>query len=529
MLYIENRQGGKKGDRSLKALLPLILLLLTACGSWETNKDTVLTMEAFSELKTPAFVFDSQAIHQSLSDMAKADEGKSDADRLTSSFYSGATSRLIWVDRSGVDERADTLLAWLHQVGTLGLSEEAFGVKAIEADLQRMRHLDFDEGRHQASRVAARLDYRLTKACLRYCCGQRFGFVNPHRLFNNLDVEKQDTLGRVMKYRGLFDVKIDQPNHNYVEKVLRQVQNDSLSEYLQSIQPTDRYYLRLKQMLPSATTIEQRRRILVNMERARWRRHQPIDEQKKRVIVNIPAYHLYAYSSEETLDMRVVCGNVKTKTPQLSSYIEWMEVDPQWVIPMSIIENEVSHRAGDSAYFARNRYNIYERTTNRKLPVDAVSRQMLVSGKYRVAQDGGAGNSLGRIVFRFKNNFSVFLHDTSNPGAFSRDSRAISHGCVRVSKPFDLARFVLDNPDEWLLDRIRISMDLPPETDRGQQYVEEHGRGNNKLIGYVPVTPRVPIYILYYTLWPDADGILQTWPDVYGYDNVMWNQLKTYM
>ena len=151
---------------------------------------------------------------------------------------------------------------------------------------------------------------------------------------------------------------------------------------------------------------------------------------------------------------------------------------------------------------------------------------MLNSGKYRVAQEGGAGNSLGRIVFRFKNNFSVFLHDTSNPGAFSRDSRAMSHGCVRVSKPFDLAQFVLDNPDEWLLDRIRISMDLPPMSEQGREYVATHGSDNKKLISYVPVKPRVPIYILYYTLWPDADGILQTWPDVYGYDDVMWKQLK---
>jgi len=62
-------------------------------------------------------------------------------------------------------------------------------------------------------------------------------------------------------------------------------------------------------------------------------------------------------------------------------------------------------------------------------------------------------------------------------------------------------------------------------------YVDSHpeSKDRNKLIGYVPVKPRVPLYIIYYTLWPDENGVLQTWPDVYGYDEVMWNQLKPYL
>jgi murein L,D-transpeptidase YcbB/YkuD len=106
----------------------------------------------------------------------------------------------------------------------------------------------------------------------------------------------------------------------------------------------------------------------------------------------------------------------------------------------------------------------------------------------------------------------------------------LSHGCVRVAQPFELARFVLDTPDEWLLDRIRIAMGQSPETEQGMQWISSHPdqEARNKIIGYVPVTPRVPLYIIYYTLWPDENGILQTWPDVYGYDRVMWNQLKTF-
>ena len=531
MLHFEDRQSSKKGCYTIKLLVLLPLLLLTGCDSWDAHKERNITMEAFSDMKTPNFIFDLKVIRQQLHEMVKAEQGSTEADKQTCNYYRENGHPLLWIDDMGVDERADSLMAWLQTVKEIGFSEQSFDVANIIQDMQRMRSLDFENGRNDVNHTAARLEYHLTKACLRYCYGQCFGFINPHKVFNELDAEKTDTLHRVIKYRELFDVKMDLPGPDYVQTILHKVRTDSIAAYLREIQPQDKFYSQLKKMLQTAPTAEQRRRIIVNMERSRWRLHQPIPAEGKRVVVNIPAYHLYASGNDEQLDMRVVCGNVKTKTPLLSSYIEWMEVNPQWVIPTSIIENEVSHRAGDSAYFARNKYRIIDKATNQQVDIRHVTKQMLLSGKYRVAQDGGAGNSLGRVVFRFKNKFSVFLHDTSNPGAFERDSRAISHGCVRVSKPFDLARFVLDNPDEWLLDRIRIAMGRPAETERGQQYVQSHPDTQErlKLIGYVPVKPRVPIYIIYYTLWPDTDGRLETWPDVYGYDDVVWNHLKPYM
>ena len=164
------------------------------------------------------------------------------------------------------------------------------------------------------------------------------------------------------------------------------------------------------------------------------------------------------------------------------------------------------------------------------MEIGEVTKAMLLSGKYRVAQQSGDDNSLGRIVFRFKNKFSVFLHYTSTPWVFQRDSRAISHGCVRVAEPYELAAFVLDKPDEWLLDRIRISMGLSAMTDRGRQYLRTHqSEEDHKLIGYVPVKPHVPLYIIYYTLWPNEQGTLQAWPDVYGYDRVVLQHLQPYL
>ena len=526
MLHSENRKSGKKGNCSLIALFSSALLIM-GCSTDAIHKDREITMEAISDMKTPAFVYNTQLIEQHLNQLIAADRQQTEADKQTRAYYKG---QLLWVDKYGVNRNADILLNWLHTVGEIGLTERSFGVEQIEQDLNRMRTLTFDDS-NPINLVAARLDYHLTKACLRYCYGQRFGFMNPNRVFNHLDVEKQDSASKIVLYRGLFDVEMDLPTRQFAADVMRKMANDSLSALLHEIQPTDANYLYLKQQLPKDTSLAHRRRVIANMERSRWRRHQPIATEGKRIIVNIPAFHLYAYNGSDLLDMRVVCGARTTKSPQLSSNIEWMEVNPQWVIPMSIIKKEVSVKAGDSSYFARHRYDIVNKETQEVMNPSNVSRQMLLSGKYRVAQKGGAGNSLGRIVFRFKNRYSVYLHDTSTPSAFEREVRALSHGCVRVSKPFELANFVLDNPDEWLLDRIRIGMGQQAETDQGRRWLRAHPDQDDlkKLIGYVGVKPHVPLYILYYTMWPDESGVWREWPDVYGYDDVIWKQMQPYL
>ena len=530
MLHTENRKVCEKGIVALIVLLAG--LLVTGCqGTKSTHHD--ITMEAFSDMKTPDFVFNLDVIRQQLRQQIAADSGKTAVANTVRHYYKG-NNTLLWVDRTGVDSKADTLLRWLHSVGELGMKERAFQVDEIERDMKRMRTLDFDE-RNTLSVIAARLEYNLTKAFTRYAAGQRFGFTDPYKLLNQLDAEKKDTAtGQVTKYRELFDIPMERVSANFYKTLLRKIKNDSVDVCLNEVQPQGKYYQQMKEMLGKATG-EDRKRILCNMERGRWRLRNAIPEEGKRIIVNIPAFHLYAYGPDSLLDMKVVCGNAKTKTPQLTSNIEWMEVNPQWVIPMSIIETDVAKRAGDTTYFNKNRYHIFDRKTNKELPVTEVSQTMLLSGKYKVAQEGGAGNSLGRIIFRFKNNFSVFLHDTSNPGAFERSQRSMSHGCVRVAKPFNLCEFVLgDEADEWLLDRIRISMGLNPRTQQGISYLNEHAgdnlkEGHHKLVSYVPVKPSTPLYIIYYTLWTDENGTLRSWPDVYGYDKAMWEQLKYYM
>ena len=293
-------------------------------------------MEAFSDMKAPTFVFDFQQIAQLVRETAQKEGTVTASDRQVRDYYEQPNVQLLWVDRAGVDCRADSLLAHLHQVGDIGFSEQAFFVDDIERDMQLLRQLQFTEGNGDINHVAARLDYHLTKACLRYAYGYRYGFINPSRIFNHLDEEeKTETSRNIVRYRGLFDVDMEQVPADYHLSVFSKIQHDSIAKYLNTIEPQNKFYHRLKNMLKDAATDEQRQRIICNMERTRWRLHHPIPETGKHIIVNLPAYHLYAYGDDSLLHMRVVCGAWKTKTPLLTSEVEWMEVNPQWIIPQS--------------------------------------------------------------------------------------------------------------------------------------------------------------------------------------------------
>jgi murein L,D-transpeptidase YcbB/YkuD len=314
--------------------------------------------------------------------------------------------------------------------------------------------------------------------------------------------------------------------NKYEYSALRMVATDSLGWYLGHIQPIDSLYNKLKSMLPTAKG-SQRMRLLCNMERRRWRVEQRPDKRGKFVLVNVPAYHLWAISPDTVVDMRVVCGAQKTRTPLLTSHITHMVVNPEWVIPMSIIRNDIAHHAGDPAYFSRRGYYIAERKTNKRLSPEDITAGQLTSGALKVVQKSGPGNSLGRIMFRFNNKFNVFLHDTSSRGHFMSENRGVSHGCVRLHHPYDLAAFLLDNPDEWLLDKLRISMDMPPIYDKGREYMEREDRPEHpRLVSSLSVPSRVPIFITYYTIYPDPEGHLQTYNDVYGYDAAMGKVLN---
>lgn len=153
--------------------------------------------------------------------------------------------------------------------------------------------------------------------------------------------------------------------------------------------------------------------------------------------------------------------------------------------------------------------------------------ERMMNGEQYIIQSGGPKNSLGRIIFRFDNGFSVFLHDTSSPGVFKRAGRAVSHGCIRVEKPYELALFLMKDEDDELADKLKYSMTVNLFEDNDS--IPNKNIDKKKMVRTLYVKPSVPIFITYYTIYYDESGHIVDYQDVYGYDAALEKQLKPFV
>lgn len=117
-------------------------------------------------------------------------------------------------------------------------------------------------------------------------------------------------------------------------------------------------------------------------------------------------------------------------------------------------------------------------------------------------QRPGNKNSLGRVKFLFPNSFDIYFHDTPGKSLFSRDNRAFSHGCIRLSRPKELAKILLQRDSSWTNKKLDSAMNLKKEWK-------------------VNLPWPVPVIISYYTAWVDQEGDLHFAEDIYGHDKMM--------
>ncbi len=162
------------------------------------------------------------------------------------------------------------------------------------------------------------------------------------------------------------------------------------------------------------------------------------------VWVNLPAYKLEAWKCDSILFLsKIVCGRPYTPTPVLKSNISEMVLYPTWTVPVSIIKKEIlPGLKRNNNYLARKGLHLEDNNGNRVNP-SAVNWGDFKKGiPYKVRQSSGDRNALGVIKFNFKNSFDVYLHDTNLRSLFKNSNRALSHGCVRVERFDQLAKFV---------------------------------------------------------------------------------------
>lgn len=268
------------------------------------------------------------------------------------------------------------------------------------------------------------------------------------------------------------------------------------------------------------------KKLRVGMERNRWRRIKK--EHDKHIEVNVASFLLYALEKEtDPLIMRVCVGRTYHKTPLLESNLGYINLNPKWNVPVSIARNEISVlQKRDQTYMQKRNMKMYQ--GNKEVDPSSIDWSKVNPAKfnYRIVQGPGGGNSLGRLKFMFNNDFSVYLHDTPLKSAFLKTNRAVSHGCVRVQQPLDLAFFCTD-ADDLYKDRIRYSIGYDPQTKDGKEALKNDKL--KKLSDIINLLPKqkISLAIDYHTayLYPN-DSIVHYADDLYEYDDVILNALS---
>lgn len=509
-------------------MLILLAVLLSVAASCQKNNLRVVSLDSFQSLKVKGLHISNECVKKNILRLADEDRNQQAPDLRAKAYYRN-NGCLIWITRHGVSGKADSLLNFLKSVNQHGFDREKFRYSQIKEDLKSVRSLSFEGKDDKINRVLARLEYNLTKAYFRYAVGFGRGFINPNQVFNRLDVKDSDSVG--VKYRTLFGIKMKHAGNKFYGKAVNMALHDSVGSFLRQLQPKGNTYYLLKSRLMNVKCKSERSSILCNMERCRWRLEDSPAMHNKYMVVNIPSQRLLAINGGHALSMKIGLGALLTKTPLLTSRISRIDFNPQWIIPRSIIRKSILAHVGNKEYFERNNYFVVDRRSGKVVDQGFVDREMLLDRNYAVIQRGGAGNALGSVIFRFANDFSIFIHYTSNTDIFLRNERTVSHGCIRIEKPFDLVLFCLEDFDEKLVSRIKFTMNYYNEQGlvKGSSNDIAGDDVKSNLLNSLKVQPQIPLFITYYTIYPNESGILQYYPDIYGYDKVIYNQLKAYI
>lgn len=246
---------------------------------------------------------------------------------------------------------------------------------------------------------------------------------------------------------------------------------------------------------------ERLREMQLNLERWRWL---PDDFGPFYLSVNIPEFTLRVMDQGHMADsMRVIVGRYYHPTPVFYDSITTIVLNPDWAVPAAIAREELLPLVQrDSSYFGRQNIRVYRNVGGklREIPADTVHWGEVTKTEfpYTLRQDPGPGNPLGRIKFLLPNPYDIYLHDTPSTELFAQTRRDFSYGCVRLSRPFDLAHDLLD-PASWPQARIDTMI--------------ASGRSDT-----LSVDPPVPVFITYWTAWVDEAGEVQFRDDVYRID-----------
>lgn len=254
--------------------------------------------------------------------------------------------------------------------------------------------------------------------------------------------------------------------------------------------------------------VEERvQQIELNMERWRWF---PRNFGSRYLFVNIANFGLEVMENDQpVMTMRTIVGRADRRTPVFSTPLSYLVLSPYWhVLSRITIQDKLPLIRKDPEYLARQRMRVFE--GQEEVDPSTIDWSMVTAQNfpYRLQQSPGSRNALGRVKFIFPNRFNVYMHDTPSRALFQKSVRAFSSGCIRIEKPLELAEYLLRDDPTWTREKMLGAIEKRKER-------------------VVHLSETIPVYLLYWTAWADADGTVQFRQALYGRDKALEKALES--
>jgi murein L,D-transpeptidase YcbB/YkuD len=190
-----------------------------------------------------------------------------------------------------------------------------------------------------------------------------------------------------------------------------------------------------------------------------------------------------------------------------SATMTYLVFSPSWNIPHNLaVQDKLPEVRKDPGYFGKMGIRVYQGWGADAKEIDPAAVDWTQVGRgnfpYRLRQEPGPLNALGRVKFMFPNKFNVYIHDTPGRELFAQSERSFSSGCIRTEKPLELAALLLADDPEWDSGRIAAAA----ASNREQT---------------VTLPRPVPVHLLYWTAWAEENGGIHFRKDIYDRDGAM--------
>ena len=248
--------------------------------------------------------------------------------------------------------------------------------------------------------------------------------------------------------------------------------------------------------------------VRVNLERWRWL---PDDLGRRHLRANIAGFNVTAWKNSAPVKTYLtIVGKPFRKTPVFSDEIEYIVFNPWWETPYSLAtKDKLPLFRKDPSAVARLGFDVLDKSGT-KVDATLIDWNTVPASNfpYRLRQNPGDQNALGKVKIMFPNVHNVYLHDTPTRGLFAQRQRAFSSGCMRTQNPLDLSEWLLGETPNWTRDKMDAAVVSGKETR-------------------AVLSQKVPVHVLYFTAVNEGGAGIRYLDDIYDRDAAVLAGLRT--